>query len=198
MALDFTRPGSCEAAIAAAISRFGRIDVLINAPSHDGSATSRNASDVELRARMETDFYGVMAMTRAALPGFRAQHSGAIVMIAGVADPMAPTSLRTYSASKFALEGASEALAQEMAPFGVRVLIVETGQFRTGQSTSAARAGMGDPGKAAAAVETALDADVTPLRLALGGDAVDAMRNHCQSMLADLAKWEPISRAMSY
>jgi NAD(P)-dependent dehydrogenase (short-subunit alcohol dehydrogenase family) len=196
--LGFSQPGSSEAAIAAAISRFGRIDVLINAQSHDGFASSRNAGDAELRARMETDFYNVMAVTRAALPCFRAQRCGAIVTMTGMGEALTPASFRAYSASKFALEGASEALAQEMAPFGVRVLIVETGQFRTDQSTDAARAGMGDPGKAAAAVETALEADVTPLRLALGSDAVDAMRNHCQSMLADLAKWEPISRAMSY
>ena len=198
LALDITQPGAGEAAIAAAISRFGRIDVLINAQSHDGTATARNASDAELRARMETEFYGVMAVTRAALPCFRAQNSGAIVTITGLGEGMAPASFDAYSASKFALEGASEALAQEMAPFGVRVLIVEAGQFRTDQSRDAMRAGMGDPGKAAAAVETALDADVTPLRLALGGDAVDAMRSHCQAMLADLAKWEPISRAMSF
>ena len=196
LTLDITQPGAADTAMAAALSRFGRIDVLIHAQSHGDSAATQEFGEESLRARMETDFYDVMAVTRAALPVFRAQGSGAIVNISGMSGTLTPASFRAYCASKFALEGATEALAQELAPFGVRVLMVEAGNFRTGQD--AARAGIGDPGKAAAAVETALEADVTPLRLALGGDAVDAMRSHCQSMLADLAKWEPISRAMSF
>jgi NAD(P)-dependent dehydrogenase (short-subunit alcohol dehydrogenase family) len=198
LALDITQPGAADTAVAAALSRFGRIDVLINAQTHGATASPQDASDADLRARMETDFYGVMAVTRAVLPGFRAQRAGAIVNISGMGEPVSPVSLRAYAAGKFALEGASEALAQEMAPYGVRVLFVETGAFRTDHATGGARGRLGDPAKAAAAVDTALEADVTPLRLALGGDAVDAMRSHCQAMLADLAKWEPISRAMSF
>lgn len=195
LTLDVTRPGAAEAAVAAALSRFGRIDVLINTTGHGATGAPEDATDADQRALMETGFYGVMAVTCAALPSFRAQRSGAIVNISGMGEPMSPSS-RAYAAGKFALEGASEALAQELAPSGVRVLIVEPGQFRTAHAQGDGR--IGDPAKAAAAIETALEADVTPLRLALGGDAVDAMRNHCQALLADLAKWEPISRATSY
>lgn len=195
--LDVTRPGAAEAAVAAALSRFGRIDVLINTTGNGATGALEDATDADLRALMETSFYGVMAVTRAALPTFRAQRSGAIVNISGMGEPMSPSS-RAYAAGKFALEGASEALAQEMAPFGVRVLIVEPGRFRTDRANSETHNRMGDPAKAAAAIETALEADVTPMRLALGGDAVDAMRHHCQTLLADLAKWEPISRATGF
>jgi NAD(P)-dependent dehydrogenase (short-subunit alcohol dehydrogenase family) len=195
LALDVTRPADAEAAIAGALSRFGRIDVLINTAAY--GATTAPESETEPRALMETSFFGTMAVTRAALPTFRAQRFGAIVNISGICDQ---TFMSAFGAAgNFALEGASEALAQEMAPFGVRVLIVEPGEFRT---ELAAREGqsarVGDPAKAAAAIETALEADVTPLRLALGGDAVDAIRHHAQALLADLAKWEPISRAMGF
>ena len=194
LAPDITHPPDAEAAIAAALSRFGRIDVLINTACYGGAGAPE--SDAEPRAQLEANFFNAMAMTRAALPAFRSQRFGAIVNISGV---WGQASLSAFSAAgKFALEGASEALAREMAPFGVRVMIVEPGQFRTDPAERENGVRLGDPSKAAAAIETALEADVTPLRLVLGGDAVDAMRNHCQTLLADLAKWEPISRAMSF
>jgi NAD(P)-dependent dehydrogenase (short-subunit alcohol dehydrogenase family) len=195
--LDLTNPRQAEAAIAGAHERFGHLDVLINTA---GTATSlRDSDDEQLRSLMETSFYGTMAVTRAALPIFRAQCSGAIVYISSMGEPISPASFRAYAAGRFALEGASEALAQEMAPFGVRVLILEPGQFRAGQDESETQVRrIGDPAKTGAALETALEADVTPLRLALGGDAVDTIRNHCQTLLADLAKWEPISRATGF
>jgi NAD(P)-dependent dehydrogenase (short-subunit alcohol dehydrogenase family) len=197
LTLDLTRPGNAESAVAAALSRFGRLDVLINTPGYGATGTLEDVTDAEPRTLM-ANFYGIMAVTRAVLPTFRVQRCGAIVNILSTGEPLSATSFRAHAADTFALEGASEALAQEMAPFGVRVLIVEPGQFRTDHAAGEAHSPVGDPAKAAAAVETALEADVTPLRLALGGDAVDAMRHHCQTMLADLAKWEPISRATSY
>jgi NAD(P)-dependent dehydrogenase (short-subunit alcohol dehydrogenase family) len=163
-----------------------------------------------------------MAVTRAALPVLRRQGFGAIVNISSLGGQMSFAGFSAYSASKFALEGASEALAQEVAPFGIKVMIVEPGQFRTELAGNAMRhmpengaykdtvgatrafahqmhqAQDGDPAKAAAAIEAALDADTTPLRLQLGPDAVDAIRSHAQTLLADMQTWEQISRSTSF
>lgn len=220
--LDVTRSSDAETAIAAARARFGRIDVLINNAGFAVVGALEETSDADLRAQMETNFFGAMAVTRAALPLFRAQACGAIVNISSMGGQMSFPGFSAYSASKFALEGASEALAQEMAPFGVKVLIVEPGAFRTELVGGAMREmpeiaayadvvgptrafahGMhqtqaGDPAKAAAAIEAAIDAKDTPLRLVLGSDAVDAIRAHAQTLLAELAGWEKTARATAF
>jgi NAD(P)-dependent dehydrogenase (short-subunit alcohol dehydrogenase family) len=198
VALDATRQAEADAAVDAAIARFGRIDVLINNAGYGVVGAFEETSDAELRAQMETNFFGAMNVLRAALPRLRAQKSGAIVNMSSLGGQLSFAGFSAYSATKFAVEGVSEALAQEVAPFGVKVLIVEPGQFRTnlagagmrhmpvieafrdvvGGTRDFARTmhGMqeGDPRKAAAAIETALDAPNTPLRLQLGADAVDA------------------------
>jgi NAD(P)-dependent dehydrogenase (short-subunit alcohol dehydrogenase family) len=166
---------------------------------------------------METNFFGAVAMIRAALPTLRAQRSGAIVNISSLGGQLSVAGFGAYSASKFALEGISEALAQEVAPFGVKVLLVEPGNFRTNllgsgtrempvtdayrQSVGSTRefardmhgAQVGDPLKAAAAIDLALEAQKTPLRLQLGEDAVEAVRAHAQAMLDDLNHWQAIA-----
>ena len=173
--------------------------------------------DAELRAVMETNFFGAMAVIMAALPVLRAQRFGAIVNMSSFGGQLSFAGAGAYSASKFALEGASEALAQELAPFGIKVLIVEPGAFRTGFAARALRhmpvmdayqdavgpmrafahamnnTQEGDPRKAVKAIEAALDAAATPLRLQLGADAVAAVRAHAETLLADLAGWERIA-----
>ena len=220
--LDVNQPADADEAVAAAMARFGRIDVLINNAGFAVVGAVEETSDADLRAQMETNFFGAMAVTRAALPVFRRQRFGAIVNISSMGGQMSFPGFSAYSASKFALEGASEALAAEMAPFGVKVLIVEPGAFRTdlvggamrempeiaayadvvGPTRAYAR-GMhhtqaGDPAKAAAAIEAALEAEKTPLRLVLGSDAVDAIRTHAETLLADLATWEKTARATAF
>ena len=217
--LDVVAEGAAERAVAAAIGRFGRLDVVINNAGYGVVGALEETPDAELRAIMDTNFFGAMAVMRAALPVLREQRGGAIVNISSLGGQLSFAGFSAYSASKFALEGASEALAQEVAPFGVKVLVVEPGQFRT----QLAGAGMrhmpvmeayapvvgpmrefahtmhatqaGDPRKAAAAIEHALAASNTPLRLQLGGDSVDAVRGHAQALLADMAAWETVSRA---
>jgi NAD(P)-dependent dehydrogenase (short-subunit alcohol dehydrogenase family) len=171
---------------------------------------------------METNFFGAMAVIHAALPILRAQGGGAIVNISSLGGQLSFAGFSAYSASKFALEGASEALAQEVAPFGVKVLIVEPGQFRTDFAAAALRhmpvneayqeivgptrsfarrmdgTQEGDPRKTAAAIERALDAETTPLRLQLGDDSVTAVRLHAETILADLSNWERVSHATSF
>jgi NAD(P)-dependent dehydrogenase (short-subunit alcohol dehydrogenase family) len=220
--LDVDVAGAAEAAVQAAIARFGRIDVLINNAGYGVVGALEETPDAELRALMNTNFFGAMAVTRAALPVLRAQQSGAIVNISSLGGQLSFSGFSAYSASKFALEGASEALAQEVASFGIKVLIVEPGQFRTQLAGSGMRhmpvieayqpvvgatrefahtmhnTQAGDPRKAAAAIEKALDAEHTPLRLQLGDDSVDAVRAHAQALLKDMEAWEAVSRSTNF
>ena len=219
VALDVDVPGAAEAAVAAAVARFGRIDVLVNNAGYGVVGALEETPDVELRAIFDTNFFGAMAVTRAVLPVLREQRGGAIVNVSSLGGQLSFAGFGAYSATKFALEGASEALAQEMAPFGVKVLIVEPGQFRTNLAGDGMRhmppmpayddvvggtrefahdmhqTQAGDPRKAAVAIERALSAERTPLRLQLGGDAVDAVRAHAQALLADMDAWDAVSRA---
>lgn len=216
-ALDVTRDGDAEAAVAAAVARFGRIDVLINNVGYGIVGALEETPDAELRAQMETNFFGAVRVTRAALPQMRQQRRGAIVNITSLGGQLSFGGYSAYSASKFALEGMSEALAQEVAPFGIKVLIVEPGAFRTEFAAAALKhmpimeeyraivAGTrdfshamhgtqeGDPAKAAAAIEAALAAEKTPLRLVLGADALGLVRDHANQMLADLETWQAVT-----
>jgi NAD(P)-dependent dehydrogenase (short-subunit alcohol dehydrogenase family) len=220
--LDVDRPDDVEQAIQAAVARFGTIDVLINNAGYAIVGAVEETPDAELRAIMETNFFGAVRVIRAALPVMRRQRSGAIVNISSMGGQLSFAGVSAYSASKFALEGVSEALAQELTPFGIKVLIVEPGAFRTNLQGAAMRdmpiiddyqahvganrAAMhrlsgvqeGDPAKAAQAIELALAAPKTPLRLQLGDDAIDAVRSHAEALLADLAVWESVGRATKF
>lgn len=217
--LDVTDPAAGEAAVAAAVARFGAIDVLLNNAGYGTVGAVEETPEVELRAQMETNFFGAVAMIRAVLPGMRGRRAGAIVNMSSLGGQLSFGGFGAYSASKFALEGLSEALAQEVAPFGLKVLIVEPGAFRTdfaggalrqmpelaayrdivGGTRDFARAmhgtQQGDPAKAARAIDEALCAASTPLRLQLGADAVDMVRAHAEGLLADLKTWETVARA---
>ncbi|CAM5765183.1 short-chain dehydrogenase/reductase [Labrys miyagiensis] len=216
VALDVNDRASIEAAVESARSRFGQIDVLLNNAGYGIVGAVEETPEAELRALMETNFFGAAAMIRALLPLLRHQGSGAVVNISSLGGQLSYGGYGAYSASKFALEGLSEALALEMAPFGVKVMIVEPGAFRTEFAGGALRhmpvlpayadglravrdftSGMrdtqpGDPMKAAAAIDTALRAANTPLRLQLGKDAITAVRGHAEALLADLAAWESL------
>jgi NAD(P)-dependent dehydrogenase (short-subunit alcohol dehydrogenase family) len=214
--LDVNRPQAAQAAVAAAARHFGRIDVIINNAGYGVVGAAEETPENELRALMETNFFGAVAVIQAALPVLRQQQGGSIVNISSLGGQLSFAGFSAYSASKFALEGFSEALAQEVAGFGIKVLIVEPGNFRTnllgpgtrqmpameayrqtvGGTREFARnmhgSQLGDPMKAAAAIDRALAADQTPLRLQLGDDAIGAIRDHANELLQDLEQWAPV------
>ncbi|WP_026931344.1 oxidoreductase [Glycomyces tenuis] len=220
--LDVTDPERIAAVVAEVALWYGRIDVLVNNAGRGHVGAVEESLDGELRALMELHFFGPAALTRAVLPHMRAQGSGAIVQVSSMGGRLSFPGVGAYSASKHALEGLSTALAAEVAPHGIRTLIVEPGAFRTGlasasQSQSAPIAGYeetvgpfrtafpdsdgsqpGDPAKAAAAILAALEADEPPLRLVLGADAADAIGDALETQSAELKAWEPVSRGTDF
>ncbi|PZG20933.1 short-chain dehydrogenase/reductase [Nonomuraea aridisoli] len=217
-ALDVTDPESVQAATKATLAVFGRIDVLVNNAGFTMIGAVEETSMEQLRSLMEVNFFGAAQVTKAIVPLMREQGSGTIVQMSSLGGRMTYPGLAGYDAAKHALEAFSEALSSELAPLGVRVLLVEPGMFRTKitnnmvlapenpvyQASSGGLRQMvagiagnepGDPAKGAAAIVEVLDADNPPLRLVLGGDAVDALRAHHESLLADMVTWETLSRS---
>ena len=223
LALDVTDPAQVGRAVAEAGSRFGRIDVLVNNAGYGYLAAIEEGEEAEVRALFDTNFFGAVAMIRAVLPGMRARRSGHVVNVSSMAGLVANPGTGYYSASKFAVEGMSEALARELAPFGIRVTVVEPGPFRTdwaGRSmrrtsaplaayadTVGARVEMiraldgrqpGDPRRAADAILRAVAHPEPPLHLLLGPDVVAALRAKIADLERSLAEFEPVSRDVAY
>ncbi|MER7517189.1 oxidoreductase [Streptomyces sp. NPDC126499] len=216
--LDVTDHAAVERVVGQVAERHGRIDVLVNNAGRTHVGSVEETGDAELRSLFDVHVFGPAALTRAVLPHMRARRSGAIVQLSSVGGQMSMAGFGAYSATKFALEGMSEALAAEVGPLGIRVLIVEPGAFRTSlfgnhslsegaiadyaETVGATRAYVetgggtqaGDPAKAAAAVLAALDADEPPLRLALGEDAIDTIHAHLDQVRADLTAWDKVGR----
>ena len=217
--LDVTDALQRQSAIDAALERFGRIDVLVNNAGRTQVGAVEETTEEELRALFELHFFAPAAFTAAVLPVMRAQGGGAIVQMSSVGGQVTAPGFGVYCATKFALEGLTETLAEEVAPFGIRCLIVEPGAFRTDLFASggpvlsqamteyagtvgptreyvASNDGKqpGDPRKAAAAVAAALDADETPLRLVLGADAIANIRGRRARVGDELSRWEAAGR----
>jgi NAD(P)-dependent dehydrogenase (short-subunit alcohol dehydrogenase family) len=218
--LDVTDAVQREAAVAAALDRFGRIDVLVNNAGRTQVGAVEETTEDELRFLFDLHFFAPAALTRLVLPTMRAQGSGAIVQMSSVGGQVTAPGFSAYCATKFALEGLSETLQAEVEPFGIRVLIVEPGAFRTGlfrpdaaylsdempeyaDTVGPTRAYVrdghleqpGDPVKAAAAIVAALDADEPPLRLVLGGDAIGNIRQRLLGVSAELDAWAAVGAA---
>jgi NAD(P)-dependent dehydrogenase (short-subunit alcohol dehydrogenase family) len=216
--LDVTDPASIDAAVSATMAVFGRIDVLVNNAGSLVVGAVEEITMADLRRQIEVLFFGAAEVTKAVLPLMRERESGTIVQMSSLGGRKTFPGFGAYHAAKWALEGISESLASEVAPLGVRVMIVEPGAFRTGLNGSKYVAGEieayhdtsgatrrltveltnaepNDPVKGAAAIIKALDSDRPPLRLVLGGDAVDQMREHHRALLADVTAWEEISRS---
>ena len=220
--LDVTDPDAIEAVVAEIEERYGRIDVLVNNAGHGQVGAVEETTDQELRDLFELHLFGPTALIKAVLPGMRAQGRGAIVQMSSMGGQIGVAGFSAYSATKFALEGLSEALAAEVAPFGIRVLVVEPGAFRTSfsgggllesepmdvyaETVGATREmikGMdgqqpGDPAKAAEAILAALAAEEAPLRLPLGADAVDGIVQHGEGVLDEVRAWERTARGTAF
>jgi NAD(P)-dependent dehydrogenase (short-subunit alcohol dehydrogenase family) len=218
--LDVTDAADREAAVAAALDRFGRIDVLVNNAGRTQVGAVEETTDDELRALFDLHFFGPAALTRLVLPAMRAQGGGAIVQMSSVGGQVTAPGFGAYCATKFALEGLTQTLQEEVEAFGIRTLIVEPGAFRTGLFRPGAAyesaempeyAGVvgptrayvrdgdglqpGDPVKAAAAIIAALEADDPPLRLVLGADAIGNIRRRLEGLSSELDAWEDVGRA---
>ncbi|MFZ1965110.1 MAG: oxidoreductase [Roseiarcus sp.] len=221
--LDVTKPDDIAAAVAAAEARFGRIDVLVNNAGVGYFGAIEESEESEARRMFEINFWGLAAMTRAVLPGMRARRSGHIVNISSMGGVRGLPGVGFYNATKFALEGLSEALACETAPLGIKILIVEPSGFRTdwaGRSAHEtqhpiadyeATAGVrrrqlrgysgkqsGDPARAAAAIVKAVEAPDAPQRLMLGRIALAAGRDKIEAMKRDFESWAAVSEGADF
>jgi NAD(P)-dependent dehydrogenase (short-subunit alcohol dehydrogenase family) len=218
LALDVNQPQQVAAAVAGAERFFGRIDVLVNNAGYGYLASVEEGEEEEVRAMFETNFFGLVAVTKAILPGMRARRTGHIVNISSIGGLVANPSTGYYSATKFAVEGLSEALAKEVEPLGIRVTAIEPGPFRTdwaGRSlkvvkgsitdyldTAGARSRQiaersgkqpGDPVRAAEAIITIVQAEQPPRNLFLGKIAFDMAREKLSYFSRTIDQWETLS-----
>jgi NAD(P)-dependent dehydrogenase (short-subunit alcohol dehydrogenase family) len=221
--LDVDKQSEIDAAVEAARRRFGRIDVLVNNAGYGYLAAIEEGEDADIRAMFETNFFGLAAMTRAVLPIMRAQKSGAIVNISSMGGFIGFPGSGYYAATKFAVEGLSESLSKEVAPLGIKVIIVEPGPFRTdwaGRSlktpkrpldayaeTAMARRRQiqsysgtqpGDPARAAEAIIATVESPNPPLRLPLGSFAYDAMGAELEAVGKEYKAVESVARGADF
>lgn len=215
--LDVTQAFQISTAVMRAMRAFGRIDVLVNNAGYGVFGAVEEVSPQAVRRQFETNVYGALEVTCAVLPHLRRQRSGYILNISSSGGLVGFPGAGIYCASKFALEGWSEALAQEVAPLGIHVTIVEPGAFRTafngalqtpnrtiedyretsGQMLQWLRQMQGqqpgDPRKAAAAMMQVVDHPKPPLRLMLGADTLDAVQAKLDAVATDLAAWQDVA-----
>ena len=217
--LDVTQTEKISTAFQQATDRFGKIDVLVNNAGYGTIGAIEEFSMEEIREQMETNYFGAVAITKAMLPLMRQQQSGHIVQISSQSGFRATAGFGIYNASKFALEGFSEALAQEVAPFGIQVTIVEPGPFRTQFLSTSLKMAQnridvyqkgpvgqmyqyqqkmngnqeGDPVKAAKAIVDYVHAGKANLRLPLGKVTIQSMRAKLAAVEKDIAANEAIA-----
>jgi len=223
LALDVTDKAQCADVVARTEQAYGRVDVLVNNAGYGYLAAIEEGEEPEVRAMFETNFFGALSMIKAALPAMRARGSGYIVNISSMAGLVANPGTGYYSASKFALEGLTEALSRELTPFGIRVSLIEPGPFRTdwagrsmrqvsnpidayADSVGQRRAFIvsmhgrmpGDPRRAAEAIVSLEKLASPPLRLLLGKPVLDMMRGKLREIEQTLGEWESVTLGADY
>jgi NAD(P)-dependent dehydrogenase (short-subunit alcohol dehydrogenase family) len=222
--LDITDPNDAEAAAEAAVERFGRIDVLVNNAGNFYAGFFEEMAPEDFRAQVETNLFGPMNVTRAVLPVMRAQRSGLVIAISSLAGVVATEFASAYSTSKFGMEGWIEALAPEVAPFGIRTMLVEPGYFRTDlltpesttftppsiedyaertEQTITAWKGVngqqaGDPAKLAAALINIAHEENPPPRWVAGADAVAGIEQKAKELLEQIDAYRELSSNLAH
>ena len=223
--LDITDPASVDAAVSAAVDRFGRIDVLVNNAGNFYAGYFEEISPAPLRAQIETNLFGPMNVTRAVLPVMRRQRCGHVVTISSTAGLIGQEFVAAYAASKFGVEGWMESLRFDVEPFGIHTTLIEPGFFRTDllvegssmiwpelsiddyadrtTSTIETWRGMngqqgGDPAKLAAALVTITALDDPPQRFVAGADAVAAVEQKAHELLAQIDAHRDLSTNLAH
>ncbi|MZG15873.1 SDR family NAD(P)-dependent oxidoreductase [Streptomyces sp. SID5914] len=215
LTLDVTDKAAAFESVRRAHSHFGRLDVVVNNAGYGLSGTVEEIGEQELRDQFESNFFGAVWVTQAALPLLREQRGGHIIQVSSLSGVVAHPALAGYTASKWALEGLTESLAAEVAPFGVRVTLVEPGPFATDVASSAVFAEpldfyeparqrlfaeafggkVGDPAAAARALLKIVDTDNPPLRILFGAHAYQFTQQVYAERLKSWAEWAELSAA---
>ena len=223
LALDVTQPEQIHAAVQQAHQKFGGIDVLVNNAGYGYLAAVEEGEDAPVRAMFETNFFGLVNLTNAVLPGMRARRSGRIVNISSIGGLVSFGATGYYHATKYAVEGVSESLSIELAPLGIRVILVEPGPFRTdwsgrsliesgtvipdydataGERRRATRrnAGkqVGDPIRGSQAIIDAVESPDPPLRLLLGKPALDLAYKKLDALRQDFDAWRDLTLSADF
>jgi len=220
--LDVTSSTEAAAAVQEAHRAFGRLDVVVNNAGYGFMGAFEEQSEADFRGQIDTNFWGTVNVTRAAVPILRQQRSGHIIQITSIGGRLAVPGMSGYHAAKFAVEGLSEALAQEVRPFGVKVTIVEPGGFRTDWAGSsmafapalpdyASTVGVtrrmlqerdgsqpGDPTKAAQAILQLAQMSEPPVRLPLGTDAYNFLKYVYRQNLDQVEAWAELTRSTDF
>jgi NAD(P)-dependent dehydrogenase (short-subunit alcohol dehydrogenase family) len=223
VALDVTDAEAARAAVRTAVDEFGRLDVVVNNAGYANSAPIEEMAEDDFRAQIEANLFGVVNVTRAALPVLRGQRSGHIVQFSSIGGRVGGTpGMGAYQTAKFGVEGFSEVLGAEVAPLGIKVIIVEPGPFRTEWSTTSmvradvgpdyeqtvgevnrvreatAASWPGDPARAAKIVLDVVDMPDPPRRLLLGATAVDLAVRSAGERTAEAQRWADLSRSADF
>lgn len=224
VALDVTRPEQAQAAVAAALQAFGRIDVLVNNAGFGLLGSVEESSDADVRRMYDTNVFGLLNVTRAALPAMRERRAGHVINISSIGGFRSGAGFGAYCSTKFAVEGLTEALHDELAPLGIHATVVEPGYFRTDflDTTSlvvapgeiadyAATSGQvrrravdlnhqqpGDPVRLAAAMVELANAAEPPLRLPLGSDTLAAIAEKLAYVARETETWQALARSTDF
>jgi NADP-dependent 3-hydroxy acid dehydrogenase YdfG len=223
LALDVTDAGQVDSVVTQAIAKFGRVDVLVNNAGYGVAGAIEEVSEAEYMPMFESNVFGLLRVTRAFLPHLRKQRSGHILNLSSIGGVVASPGMGYYNATKFAVEGLSEALAAEVAPLGIRVTIVEPGPFRTdflGRSGVVAKTRIadydatagnmrkyfaendgkqkGDPVRAVHAMIQVVESPNPPLRLLLGASALQRLRSKLANWEKEIAEWEQVTTGADF